>query len=36
MQVCNTDLIKNEITFMSHIQLHLMALVKGNKLKFCI
>jgi len=36
MQVCNTDLIMNEITFVSHIQLNLMALLKGNKLKFCI
>jgi hypothetical protein len=36
MQVCNTDLIMNEITFASHIQLNLMALLKGNKLKFCI
>jgi hypothetical protein len=36
MQVCNTDLIMNEITFVSHIQLNLMALLKGSKLKFCI
>jgi hypothetical protein len=36
MQVCNTDLIMNEITFASHIQLNLMSLLKGNKLIFCI